>query len=131
MDVPTTSKNSGQTNFVKLGDWEKHTKGIGSKLMAKMGYRFGHGLGKLGKEGRLEPIEAFALPEGSISLDKVMELKEREKMKKLKKNLKTKKKSKKNENQFEENKEEVNLFDFINNTLSKKSKNSNFLLLIL
>ena len=51
-----------------------------------------------------------------------MELKEREKLKKLKKNFKTKKKPTKKQNEpIEEPKEEINVFDFINNTLSKKS----------
>ena len=51
----------------KLGAWETHTRGIGSKLMAKMGYIFGTGLGKE-SEGRVEPVPIVSYPRG-ISLD--------------------------------------------------------------
>ena len=82
-----------------------------------MGYITGTGLGKQG-EGRVEPVEALLLPEGHISLDKVMELKQ----KKLLKKLKDKKlKEKKNANKSEEKKEELDVFQFINETLISKS----------
>ncbi|KAK2706969.1 hypothetical protein QYM36_014859, partial [Artemia franciscana] len=64
-----------------LGKWEKHTKGIGSKIMAKLGYVMGSGLGKHG-EGRTEPVEAIVLPRGK-SLDHCMEIKEKAKGKRL------------------------------------------------
>lgn len=38
-------------------------QGVGSRLMAKMGYIVGCGLGKYG-EGRLEPVEALVYPPG-------------------------------------------------------------------
>ncbi|XP_065053922.1 tuftelin-interacting protein 11-like [Rhopilema esculentum] len=42
----------------KFGAWTKHTKGFGQKLMEKMGYVHGKGLGKKG-EGIIEPVQAF------------------------------------------------------------------------
>jgi tuftelin-interacting protein 11 len=40
-----------------FGDWEKHTRGIGAKLLLKMGYQAGGGLGK-NLEGRSTIVEA-------------------------------------------------------------------------
>ncbi|XP_020314997.1 zinc finger CCCH-type with G patch domain-containing protein [Oncorhynchus kisutch] len=55
-----------------FGGWEAHTRGIGSKLMLKMGYEYGKGLGKT-SEGRVEPVLAVVLPKGK-SLDQCAEL---------------------------------------------------------
>lgn len=52
--------------------WEVHTRGIGSKLLIKMGYEFGKGLGRHA-EGRVEPIHAVVLPRGK-SLDQCTEI---------------------------------------------------------
>lgn len=52
--------------------WEAHTRGIGSRLLAKMGYQFGKGLGRHA-EGRVEPIHAVVLPRGK-SLDHCAEV---------------------------------------------------------
>ncbi|CAK9298271.1 unnamed protein product [Gordionus sp. m RMFG-2023] len=49
--------NYQQEDQSSLGDWEKHTKGIGQKLLLQMGYQAGKGLGKHG-QGRTEPVEA-------------------------------------------------------------------------
>ncbi|XP_004644201.1 zinc finger CCCH-type with G patch domain-containing protein [Octodon degus] len=52
--------------------WEVHTRGIGSRLLARMGYEFGKGLGRHA-EGRVEPITAVVLPRGK-SLDQCAEI---------------------------------------------------------
>ncbi|KAJ8917177.1 hypothetical protein NQ315_012669 [Exocentrus adspersus] len=57
-----------------MGDWERYTRGIGSKLMQKMGYIVGTGLGK-NAEGRINPVTAVILPQGK-SLDHCMSLRE-------------------------------------------------------
>jgi tuftelin-interacting protein 11 len=46
-----------------FGKWEKHTKGIGSKLLQKMGWKPGESLGQSGK-GLSTPIEARLRPQG-------------------------------------------------------------------
>ena len=58
-----------------LGNWESHTRGIGSKLMASMGYVHGTGLGKL-SEGRVEPVPIMIYPSG-CSIDYCMNIKEK------------------------------------------------------
>ncbi|KAH8377135.1 hypothetical protein KR093_003674 [Drosophila rubida] len=58
----------------KLGAWEQYTRGIGSKLMASMGYIHGTGLGSDGR-GIVTPVSAQILPQGR-SLDACMELRE-------------------------------------------------------
>ncbi|KAG9305078.1 hypothetical protein G9A89_007718 [Geosiphon pyriformis] len=50
----------------EFGKFEQHTKGIGLKLMQKMGYRVGEGLGTTG-EGILKPIETKQRP-GKLGL---------------------------------------------------------------
>lgn len=63
-DVQSTHKSllTLQSNE-PLGNWERHTRGIGSKLMMQMGYVVGTGLGKRG-DGRIQPVEATVLPAG-------------------------------------------------------------------
>ncbi|KAL6549632.1 hypothetical protein OROHE_008363 [Orobanche hederae] len=52
----TSHENKLETNSVAYGAFEMHTTGFGSKIMAKMGYVGGGGLGKDG-QGMANPIE--------------------------------------------------------------------------
>jgi len=107
-----------------FGHWEQHTKGIGSKLMAKMGYVYGSGLGKE-KNGRIDPIEAMVFPPGR-SLDRCMELREKaggEDMLSVEKRLNLQKR--KEENRLRQKasaaKNNVSVFDFINSKLTHQT----------
>jgi tuftelin-interacting protein 11 len=54
------SSTAGRNN---LGQWEKHTKGIGSKLLQKMGWTPGTGLGT-SEAGIVKPVEVKVRPKG-------------------------------------------------------------------
>ncbi|XP_034945581.1 zinc finger CCCH-type with G patch domain-containing protein isoform X2 [Chelonus insularis] len=105
-----------------LGNWERHTRGMGSKLMARMGYVVGTGLGKR-SDGRVIPIEATVLPAGK-SLDHCMELRLNaggdEDLYSVEKRMKKErlKLEKKQQKQYEREKNRNStVFNFINDTL--------------
>lgn len=117
----------------KLGEWETHTRGIASKIMAMMGYEIGKGLGKHG-EGRVEPVEAVMVPPGK-SLDAIMKLREMKKLgivgKKKKKRGKGKNRKKKNgagNSNMTKLKKPKDVFEFINTHLGAKKIKVNELL---
>ena len=51
----------GVTGSANIGSFEEHTTGFGSKMMAKMGYTGGGGLGKNG-QGMAQPIQVIQRP---------------------------------------------------------------------
>lgn len=50
-------KNHSNLSDRGVGNWEKHTKGIGAKLLLQMGFQPGKGLGK-DLQGISTPVEA-------------------------------------------------------------------------
>ncbi|CAO2210613.1 unnamed protein product [Urochloa humidicola] len=57
----TSCGKAAESNSTQLGSFEVHTKGFGSKMMAKMGFIEGNGLGKDG-QGIVQPIQAIHRP---------------------------------------------------------------------
>lgn len=111
-----------------LGEWEKHTKGFGSRILQKLGYIPGTGLGQNG-EGIVIPISAQILPPGR-SLDHCMELREQangdknlfsveHRMKKLKK-----KQEAANEKAYARESQKTDVFSFINDSIFTKASHS-------
>ncbi|XP_075553849.1 zinc finger CCCH-type with G patch domain-containing protein [Dermacentor variabilis] len=126
--VPVVAWSPSTASGLPLGAWEKHTKGIGSKLMEKMGYVWGQGLGIRGN-GRTEPIEAVVLPAGK-SLDKCMELKElgmtQDSAKVQKKMLlKMKREEEKIERRYHKAAQPESVFDFLNGQIFSKKDSKN------
>ncbi|ORX87140.1 G-patch-domain-containing protein [Anaeromyces robustus] len=111
-------------NNSSFGEWEKHTKGIASQLMKKMGYEHGKGLGING-EGIINPIQIEIRPPGKgldFEIDEIEELtikrqKEQEKRKLI---LMKKKQRKRKLNSMESIDSDV--FDFLNVSINKKAK---------
>lgn len=111
----------------RLGEWEKYTKGIGSKLMLKMGYVVGTGLGREG-EGRVEPVTAYVYPQG-VSLDRCMELREAsngEELLEVEKRLDREKRKEeaKSAQVAERLRKQTSVFDIINKKLGGKGHTS-------
>ncbi|XP_047341739.1 uncharacterized protein LOC124945361 [Impatiens glandulifera] len=59
--IETKETNDASGSSMKYGAFEMHTTGFGSKMLAKMGFTEGSGLGKDGR-GITEPIEAIQRP---------------------------------------------------------------------
>ncbi|RWV85607.1 hypothetical protein GW17_00052592 [Ensete ventricosum] len=57
----STSHETVATSRASIGEFEVHTKGFGSRLMAKMGFVEGTGLGKEG-QGMVQPIQVVKRP---------------------------------------------------------------------
>jgi hypothetical protein len=56
------SSNFPHTHQVGFGEFEKHTKGVGLRILTKMGYEKGKGLGRR-VQGIVNPIEVEERPQ--------------------------------------------------------------------
>ncbi|XP_034552570.1 zinc finger CCCH-type with G patch domain-containing protein [Notolabrus celidotus] len=118
--VDTAVEATESLNSAVFGGWEAHTRGIGSKLMLKMGYEYGKGLGKK-QEGRVEPVMAVVLPKGK-SLDECVELTQRRNRSRINNEDGTqtgRKKRRRKRRVAAEGKK--NVFDFLNHQLGGRS----------
>ncbi|NXX95864.1 ZGPAT protein, partial [Centropus bengalensis] len=109
-----------------FGGWEAHTRGIGSKLLVRMGYEFGKGLGK-NCDGRVEPVQAVVLPRGK-SLDQCAEVLQKRQQGKLEPGKSRKCRAKGTgsaQSPAGSRKPRCNVFDFLNEKLRGKSSEEN------
>jgi len=114
---------------INFGEWESHTRGLGSSMMVKMGWVVGQGLGRAG-EGRVEPVTARVYPQGK-SLDWCMERREMmgggdvldvENILKKEAKEAERKSKKRAEDEYKRDNVAKSLFDFINTKLGTPGK---------
>nr|XP_015909893.1 zinc finger CCCH-type with G patch domain-containing protein isoform X2 [Parasteatoda tepidariorum] len=111
---------SVQVGSSAMGEWEQHTTGIGSKLMAKMGYVWGEGLGK-NSDGRIEPVEAIIFPKGK-SLDKCAELRSVSGPESVEDRFKAEQVKQEERIKKMENTHESSIFTFLNQNVGRNSR---------
>lgn len=116
--LDSATDSSAFLSSAEFGGWEAHTKGIGSKLMLKMGYEYGKGLGKT-QEGRVEPVMAMVLPKGK-SLDMCVELTQRRGQSRAAKDGTLKGLPKKRRKPRVNTERRQTVFDFLNHKLGGK-----------
>uniref|UniRef100_A0A915A6L6 Zinc finger CCCH-type with G patch domain-containing protein n=2 Tax=Parascaris univalens TaxID=6257 RepID=A0A915A6L6_PARUN len=107
----------GRVSVGDIGDWERHTRGIGMKLLLKMGYRMGEGLGRK-SDGIVHAIQPIMFPKKK-SLDVCMQSKHKKVVDERKDRVK--KEIAKRLCVGEANKD---IFDILNHTLNAHAKDS-------
>ncbi|CAJ1055308.1 zinc finger CCCH-type with G patch domain-containing protein [Xyrichtys novacula] len=117
--IDSAAEATELSNTVNFGGWEAHTRGIGSKLMLKMGYEYGKGLGKK-QEGRVEPVMAVVLPKGK-SLDECVELTQRRTQNRISKDGTKPGRRKRQRKPRVSTEGRKTVFDFLNHQLGGKS----------
>ncbi|KAM9856196.1 zinc finger CCCH-type with G patch domain-containing protein [Aulostomus maculatus] len=120
--MDSTEDTNTILNASSFGGWEAHTRGIGSKLMLKMGYEYGKGLGKM-QEGRVEPVMAVVLPKGK-SLDQCSEITQRRTQSKSAKDGAQTGRPKRRRKPRAPTEERRTVFDFLNQKLGTKKGDS-------
>ena len=115
-----------------MGAWEAHTSGFGSKILKKLGFVAGKGLGK-NQQGIVDPVQLSILP-SNTSLDACIELKKKgllsnslesfshEKQKNYFKQLLIKRNLKNLNGPKKRNEESSGLFKTLNRNLATKSR---------
>ncbi|XP_055346283.1 zinc finger CCCH-type with G patch domain-containing protein-like [Paramacrobiotus metropolitanus] len=104
-----------------FGEWEAHTKGVASKIMARMGFVVGTGLGSRA-EGRIEPVIAQVYPQGR-TLDYCMDLREQKELPKVGEKLR-KVNKRKNAQQKQNPSPKADVFSVINEQMKLHRRNT-------
>lgn len=94
-------------------------------------YAFSEGLGK-SCQGRLEPVEIVVLPPGK-SLDVCAEMREKKKLRRVdseRQRRRRKKKEKAAEMRASEEEQKMDMFDFLNTRIFRKSENNQMMVII-
>ncbi|XP_067287173.1 zinc finger CCCH-type with G patch domain-containing protein [Pseudorasbora parva] len=119
--LTSVEEDMAQVNSAEFCGWEAHTRGIGSKLLLKMGYELGKGLGKT-LSGRVEPVQAVVLPKGR-TLDVCAELTQRKTAASIAKDNPASHKPKaKRRKRKASSSTRHNVFDFLNSKLGDGSQ---------